>query len=604
MTTNWLFPNLLPEELLISACARFADRLAYRNLLGLNEDVFGQRIIAISSDLPAYLEDFVARLPGSGRPTADIVIDEHTQLPYYSPFILPNQLAAARQAMRGTQAGIVHAHVGMFASDVFIPPTLRLCAKCVAADRDAFEEAYWHRSHQLPGMVVCPQHAIPLWETNVATRMGKGRTFCRSAESAWRATTSAEREGKTLQAPRTWHPHLLAIARNVAWLLEQRDLCPGPESFQPRYQALLSKCGLASHRGDVDWPAFRRALHGYYPEELLTYIGCPMPNESDHHWVAKIVRKARHSAGPPLRHLLLMHFLDCPAQEFFTLPTDRHFFVPGPWPCLNPVGGHYRELRVTRCAVDFTDGSTPRGTFMCDDCGYAYYRHGPDRDENARYEMFRVRAYGPVWEEKLRAMWQNPTIQLQEIALVLGVENQTVKRRAQHLGLAAARYRIGLGHPVAPLPERGRAPYDEIHELLPRYKAVWLEARAKHPDWTVVQLREIAENAYIYTHRHDLAWLKANTPAPKRRPTPPTLPIDWVARDIELAQLVDSIAQSLVSKHGAAKRLSRNAICSPTKRASMIVINLWRLPLTRATLARYTGTEHTRPGEPPGEAPA
>jgi hypothetical protein len=32
------------------------------------------------------------------------------------------------------------------------------CSSCVSADREAFGETFWHRSHLIPGIIVCPLH--------------------------------------------------------------------------------------------------------------------------------------------------------------------------------------------------------------------------------------------------------------------------------------------------------------------------------------------------------------------------------------------------------------------------------------------------------------
>ena len=39
------------------------------------------------------------------------------------------------------------------------------CPECAKADRHKYGETYWHMIPQLPGVYVCPIHAVPLEET-------------------------------------------------------------------------------------------------------------------------------------------------------------------------------------------------------------------------------------------------------------------------------------------------------------------------------------------------------------------------------------------------------------------------------------------------------
>ena len=45
---------------------------------------------------------------------------------------------------------------------------LRFCGTCLSQMRDKYGEAYWRRDHQLPGVLVCPDHARLLQESHVS----------------------------------------------------------------------------------------------------------------------------------------------------------------------------------------------------------------------------------------------------------------------------------------------------------------------------------------------------------------------------------------------------------------------------------------------------
>lgn len=46
-------------------------------------------------------------------------------------------------------------------------PLLRYCPICTEYDRHTYGETYWHRSHQLETVEVCPEHGVKLIETNI-----------------------------------------------------------------------------------------------------------------------------------------------------------------------------------------------------------------------------------------------------------------------------------------------------------------------------------------------------------------------------------------------------------------------------------------------------
>lgn len=50
----------------------------------------------------------------------------------------------------------------------------RACRECMQEDLTAEHFAYWHKSHQLPGLVTCPLHGEPLWMANVGGLLPPG----------------------------------------------------------------------------------------------------------------------------------------------------------------------------------------------------------------------------------------------------------------------------------------------------------------------------------------------------------------------------------------------------------------------------------------------
>src|SRR5690606_403795 len=106
----------------------------------------------------------------------------------------------------------------------------------------------------------------------------------------------------------------------------------------------------------------------------------------------------------PIRHLLLSRFLGISLHDLFYKKMEYKPFGDGPWPCLNAAADHYLKPVVCDLKVSHsTDLKCPVGTFSCT-CGFVYTRSGPDESEDARYRFGRIKAFGTVWEEKLKEL--------------------------------------------------------------------------------------------------------------------------------------------------------------------------------------------------------
>jgi TniQ len=148
------FTDPYADELLYSACARYHRRARNRSKEATARDLFGNNRAKIVVDFPTRLDYLAAQLPPATY-SVNRLIDEHTMLPLYSPFMPPERHATLRQDMRGEGGGSLHARLGILTSGIDVKQ-LRFCIVCVEDDR----EPYWHRIHQFPGVEVCSTHSV------------------------------------------------------------------------------------------------------------------------------------------------------------------------------------------------------------------------------------------------------------------------------------------------------------------------------------------------------------------------------------------------------------------------------------------------------------
>src|SRR5579859_3736271 len=178
------FPDCFPDEIFYSVMARFAASTHYPNLRAGIEEVFGSQQVIATLYFPSHLDTLVARLPPNSVYTADRLINRHTLLPYFAPFLPPERVVKLKEDMRGTGGPAGHMRAGTMASIVPITAVLRYCPECVVQDRAQWGECYWHRSHQLPGVQVCSDHDVFLESSGIAVRHQARRLAYVSAEEA------------------------------------------------------------------------------------------------------------------------------------------------------------------------------------------------------------------------------------------------------------------------------------------------------------------------------------------------------------------------------------------------------------------------------------
>ncbi len=493
-------PDPHPDELLYSMWARFSDHVQYSNKQDVFQELFGYNGGNATVDLPCHLGYFFDNLPTDHSFTLDGLIDCHTLLPYYGPFLSQERYTRLREQMVTGDGRAIHSRAGMVASDVPFPLWLRYCPVCAENDRGEFGERYWHRLHQIPGVEVCPVHKVFLENSTIQARTTLISKEFFSAERAIQSITSRSAEcSPFLQA-------LVHIALEALYLLEHR--CPSQDSlfFREQYYALFAQHGFLSLGGHVRTIELVDAFKKYYPKELLNLLHCEIPQTRlDASWLSVLTHRANH-AQHPLRHILVIHFLGSTVKSLFgrqiTYPKP---FGDGPWPCLNPVCEHYQQTYIHTYQIDeHNEKHRPLGRFACA-CGFTYCRSGPDKSHDDALRRDKVLLYGPVWETKLRELWFDQTISLEKIARCLGVVIASVNLQAKKLQLPVPR--SSLHSPRSGIVQKRRSTKDTVW-----YRTQWLALIQEYPEARKSTLRYKSGGVYTWLKRHDEAWLEKYCP--------------------------------------------------------------------------------------------
>jgi hypothetical protein len=577
------FPDPYPDELLMSVCARYDGEMIYPDKRAAVREMFGDKKASATVDLPNRIDCIIDSLLFPHNYTADGLINDNTLFPFYAPFIPRERASAVRSEMRGSGKNHVYERLGITAGRRKLPTNLKFCPECVLKDREVVGETYWHRIHQAPGVEVCPHHSVFLKVSTAPWQNSKTSGEIISAERSVRTTKS-----RPLDLSKPTHVALLKLAQSIAWLLKWRGQAPEGDVLRARYYNLLLRRGFAYYNGRIRSGELRDKFIKFYTAKLLEKLQCPIRDQTES-WLLRLVHLNKVGiVQHPLRHLLLMTFLDSNPEEVFTSFSEFKPFGDGPWPCLNKASDHYLQPKAILFRIE--DGckknlGKPVGTFACE-CGFIYTRTGPDYTEDDRFKRSSVQSFGKVWEESLRGLWENASVSLYEIARMLGVGEMTVIRRAIQLGLTYPRNTMGSQTGSGVIHERYLIVRKPLDKELEERRAEFLAVREANSKAGRLQLQKIASSLLNWLRRYDSEWLEEHLPAINKS-LPPPVRVDWESWDVKLAEAVETAALEIRQAAERPVRVSLRAICQRVGHRSWFEKNLDRLPLTAHALTKH-----------------
>jgi hypothetical protein len=574
------FPVPYEDEVLYSVLARYHVRSGNTSYKATMQDLFSSISVTAVMDLPSNIQNLVNNMPLNSRYTEEYLIKNHTLFPFYSAFLPPERAEKVLESMKGENGGSVYSRTGIMASSVTLNQYFKFCPVCAKEDKLQYGELYWHRVHQIPGVLICPKHHVPLYDSQVPVRGYNKHEYKAAGEE------NCVKPDIVINYSDDVFEKLNRLAEDVQVLLnsdfEKRDI----EWYKEQYLAKMIEMGFATSNGKVHQKEFIKEFIDYYGEVFLDIVQSGVDADNDSNWLMDMVRKKNKTAHP-IRHLLLSRFLGISLHDLFYKKMEYKPFGDGPWPCLNAAADHYLKPVVCDLKVSHsTDLKCPVGTFSCT-CGFVYTRSGPDESEDARYRFGRIKAFGTVWEEKLKEL-VNQKLSLRETARLLGVDPNTVKKYARKLGLTtywekrSETYRECNNN-------RNNASSMDLQRSYCRQK--WKELRMQYPEMGKTELREIDKALFSWLYRNDREWLNQNSPD-KKVTNAINSRIDWGQRDNEIFSQVKEIVDKILNSDGKPERITISLIGSKLGIRGLLEKHLDKLPKTKAYLDSIKETNH------------
>lgn len=554
-----IFPNPYPDEILYSVIARYYIRCGSTSPKFTLGELFNNTNLTATVDLPCNINALIKNLADFSNYKAENFIINNTLYPLYAPFMPKERAKLIYKSMGSNYGGNISNRAGIMANGVHNPKYLRFCPECFNEDMSKYGEAYWHRIHQVPGVIVCPKHNEFLLDSCIPWHgMNKHEFIAANNENCVLykiKDTFTENEFKKLST----------IAKDAAWILNAELRSKQLNWFRDKYIKLLFDKGLASTNGRIMQQYLLEQFKCYYGENILNYLNSNVNISFYDNWLSRMVRKSNEFFHP-IRHILLINFLGLSAVNFFCYKSTNKPFGTGPWPCLNKAADHYKENVIGDVIITYDNKvKRPVGAFRCE-CGFVYSRRGPDASDADKYRVGRIKKFGLVWEQKLKELSSIKNISYREIARVLNVDTKTAINQLKKLSSKDVKNDIN-------------SIKDKDLEKAEHRKR-WLSLKNQNSKMTKTQLRDKDKATYSWLYKHDRDWLYS-LEYPLTDKIYINNRVDWESRDKEVLSIAKHMVKATINKSGKPERITISRIGKKIGLVSLLEKHMDKLPKTK-----------------------
>ncbi|WP_256583398.1 TnsD family transposase [Pseudomonas sp. Irchel 3F3] len=289
--------NWLEDETFFSICSRQHAYLCSIDSAATCEWLFGT--------YKGYVHDLNYNLGALNKfttnwGTPESIINDHTIAPFFFPYQSLENVLAAKETLLGPRLGSLKYRLGLLTNRFGAEHPLKACIACMVCDRIRVGVAYWHLSHQYPGVTICPVHGLYLREST------KNRQW--SGQFEWLLPG----EEDLLPAPRI---ETTAATRKVLEDLVEAIIALAsfgcqrifdPSAVNAVYRTALAQYGERSSGQEAAASALWlhiKGLHAYQPFSCM-----PRSPEEALTFLRGLVRSPRGHVHP-LKHLTLITWL-------------------------------------------------------------------------------------------------------------------------------------------------------------------------------------------------------------------------------------------------------------------------------------------------------
>ncbi len=518
------FLDWLPGETLFGLCSRLHRLWGHAFSWQTTEHLFGDRRSGTHHDLPNRLEEF-SRRTDQRYGTAIPIATERTLLRFYSPFMSPQDVLAAAEAMQGTSVAHLKFRLGLLTSRFRANHPLKACLTCMGNDVKSSGWSTWRIAHQFPGVWWCSEHDEPLLTSSIkSTGVERFLWHLPELKNLTRPNAAPHRASQELALRKLGNlvHELLGCSFKAGWL--------DASSVQGACQARMLEMGLLMPSGRAR-ASEAAAIYLAHCEELRSVselFALPSNLDMAKSEIGRLTRSLR-SGTHPVRLLVAINWLFSDASDFIAHygrgdPPAQDDHRGGVRPAAGDIGTDSRKARVLELI-----GAGQSTTSVARSAGIAIGTAMSWAAEAGIATRRRSKILiGALRESLLSDLRQGAD--KQAAAARHGVSVETVTRTLHtevglHQAWRAARF------------SRAR---DEA-------RAAWLTLQADFSAAGTKLIRAMNPAAYAWLYRNDRDWLTSHTPG-ARNPglVQRASSVKWDERDRELCSAVERTVHALV----------------------------------------------------------
>lgn len=562
------FVTPFPDEIPFSILSRHHVLYAPCSATALLAWFLGNNNGKITGSLPSGIDHFYrVAPPGLWRDLGEF-LDRHTLLPYYRPFLNPRtakKLASLPHRLELTTKDLPFSAEG--ANEMAAP---KFCPACVREDAGSLGQPYWHRIHQVPGVLVCHKHGARLIDRCPkcgASMSGRSPLFLPKlvCECGHEFLLTTHSDAST----EPWQGRAMGLARFCAEILDARLEPVDTTLLSAFYRNTLRDRGYYQ-KGPRSKFQLWQDLRNHYTPDFLGEIGLRSPAKTCPAWFARLTIRSLEFTRHPLHHVLLLVFL----FPEFRIFTDA---LAG----FKAAGGRMKPLR-----------------------------------ERSRKKPRNVQ--DPKLIKKLRRLLLDEKRSFKSVGKMLGMKRHRLYVAVRSAGIlaqlcpkeylekdAAILQDLLAGFPHFKVLKKHGVSKRRLNELCASRPDLAETRRAQHrvvelqkhkkrlarflvqePNAVLARLRKKLPRSYDYVHRHDKSWLNEHFPRKKRATASSRekRTLVWGRRDVEMGLKLRSVAEQLRNSPARPVRLTKCGLLAKAGVTNKVYFYLERLPRTKKTL--------------------
>lgn len=483
------FLHWLPDESFYSICSRqhiFLGNQAPGETLNF---LFGARAKSFSHDLPNNLS-FLNEGAKSAWGDSEEIICKHSIAPLFFPFQSLERIEDFKEAMRSPSLGSLKYRLGLVTGKFGGEHPLKACLKCMKADRSTFGTTYWHLSHQIPGVTVCPIHGSLLMESTENRQWSRRYQWLLPDEGSLLTSGQPSIDPATLIALQTVSDSAVALCKMGT--TAHFD----PVTVAQVYKEACSKLGTSRKARESAADCFAQCCTELQPYPPFTALGC------SRRWalgfISQMARKPRGYCHP-LKHLTIIWWLFGKLESF----VDAYQQYSNDLQALN-----------NRC-----DSQLMLAPSFDDSPSIVKKQSGAPKPK---------KLFNDLKEEVLNAM-------------VSGLSKNEVCSRF-NLSISTVN-RLLRSNPA----HNQHIINNSFRILCETQRSAWLSITNQHPNASANIIKKLIPNVYAWLYRNDRSWLMLQT---KNRPSGRGgnhVAVDWEARDEKLYSLVKKALENFTT---------------------------------------------------------